>query len=285
MTKREKEAPYKKLLSKINGTEIINVNMLLSRLQLPLRSAVALIGRSNLVGAQQICLSEAFAQLSIKQASSVLTFVRHSTSKSQGAVNKAKDGAGRRLGAKKSGEQYVIPGNIIFRQRGTHWFPGDNCAMGRDHTIYATESGYVKYYKDPDRHPKRQYIGVVFERDQILPLPRNSRRRRRLGMEVSKMDTPASEEVQVRTDLVVESDGGSAVSVKQTPNVKKAKQWENLKIKSGYMYRQSNWEIGRAAERANVKVEAFKPGNRWLAWRKANARKLKTAEKRGLRKG
>ncbi|KAH0363899.1 hypothetical protein KCU89_g18998, partial [Aureobasidium melanogenum] len=78
--------------------------------------------------------------------SSTSIAVRYASHKAQGAANSAKDGAGKRLGAKKSGEQYVIPGNIIFRQRGTKWFPGDNCAMGRDHTIYATQPGYVKYY-------------------------------------------------------------------------------------------------------------------------------------------
>ncbi|TVY30833.1 54S ribosomal protein L2, mitochondrial, partial [Lachnellula occidentalis] len=177
--------------------------MLLPRLQPPLRAALTSIARSG----QSSCLNDAFAQLAIR--SPALTFVRHASHAQQGAVNKAKDGPGKRLGAKKSGEQYVIPGNIIFRQRGTHWFPGENCAMGRDHTIYATESGYVKYYKDPETHPKRQYIGVVFERAQVLPLPRNSMRRRKLNMVATQMETPPKVEVELRTDLVggVEADG------------------------------------------------------------------------------
>ena len=37
--------------------------------------------------------------------------------------------------------------------------------MGRDHTIYATQAGYVKYYRDPNINPKKQYIGVTFERN------------------------------------------------------------------------------------------------------------------------
>ena len=204
--------------------------MLLPRLQPPLRAALASIARSSPSGSSGACLNEAFAALAIKP----LVFVRHASHAQQGAVNKAKDGPGKRLGAKKSGgpysspclpsplpslqvlildktEQYVIPGNIIFRQRGTHWFPGENCAMGRDHTIYATESGYVKYYKDPERHPKRQYIGVVFERDQVLPLPRNAQRRRRLNMVAVKMEAappalPGAEGAEpVVSDLVLES--------------------------------------------------------------------------------
>lgn len=76
--------------------------MLLPRLQPPLRAALTSIARPGASGAQT-SLNEAFAQLSIKQASPVLTFVRHASHAQQGAVNKAKDGPGKRLGAKKSG--------------------------------------------------------------------------------------------------------------------------------------------------------------------------------------
>src|ERR1700712_4727277 len=54
--------------------------------------------------------------------------------------------------------------------------------MGRDHTLFAQEAGFVKSYRDPLRHPKRQYIGVVFERDQTLPTPLHAATRRRLNM-------------------------------------------------------------------------------------------------------
>lgn len=55
-----------------------------------------------------------------------------------------------------------------------------------------------------------------------------------------------------------------------------------LTLKKGYMYRESNWEIGRAAERAQVKVREFKPRDRWAAWRKRAARKEKAVEMRTL---
>lgn len=57
-----------------------------------------------------------------------------------------------------------------------------------------------------------------------------------------------------------------------------------LKLRPGYMYREANWEIGRAAERAKVKVRAYKPGDRFTAWRKTVARKARNAERRGLRR-
>ncbi|KAI5241245.1 ribosomal protein L27 [Aureobasidium subglaciale] len=226
--------------------------------------------------------------------------VRHASHKAQGAANSAKDGAGKRLGAKKSGEQYVIPGNIIFRQRGTKWFPGDNVGMGRDHTIYATQPGYVKYYKDPLKHPKRQYIGVVFERNQVLPQPPHAVRRRRLGMLAHQMENSSPSAVEFTGDFSPSNEAaipGEANISTSTPPAASKEQKAKVVVKDkrtgevvratptlrpGYQYRAANWEIGRAAERAGVKVTPFKPGNRFLAWRKSNVRKAKNAERRGL---
>lgn len=79
-------------------------------------------------------------------------------------------------------DQYVIPGNILYKQRGTIWHAGENAILGRDHTIHAAVAGYVKYYRDPARHPTRQYIGVTFSKEDKLPYPPNTPRVRRLGM-------------------------------------------------------------------------------------------------------
>ena len=58
--------------------------------------------------------------------------------KAGGSSRNGRDSAGRRLGVKKYGGEAVIPGNIIVRQRGTKWWPGEGVGMGRDHTIFAT---------------------------------------------------------------------------------------------------------------------------------------------------
>jgi hypothetical protein len=158
--------------------------------------------------------------------------------------------------------------------------------MGRDHTIYATESGYVKYYKDPEKHPKRQYIGVVFKRDQVLPLPRNSHRRRRLNMVAVKMEVSPTATEPAVTDLLLEGGGiggrKEVFKVMKKKGERKGEEGRNLKLRPGYMYREANWEIGRAAERAGVNVKAFKPRDRWTAWRKRGVRFAKNAEKRSL---
>ncbi|RMD43721.1 hypothetical protein DV735_g1466, partial [Chaetothyriales sp. CBS 134920] len=71
-------------------------------------------------------------------------FTRHASHAAQGRANGPTDSAGRRLGAKRGASEYVSPGTIIFRQRGTLWFPGENVGMGRDHSIYALQPGWVR---------------------------------------------------------------------------------------------------------------------------------------------
>ena len=67
--------------------------------------------------------------------------------KAGGSSRNGRDSAGRRLGVKIYGGQTVEPGNIIVRQRGTTWFPGEGVGMGRDHTIFATVNGQVNFRK------------------------------------------------------------------------------------------------------------------------------------------
>lgn len=67
--------------------------------------------------------------------------------KAGGSSRNGRDSAGRRLGVKLYGGQHAIPGNIICRQRGTKWFPGEGVGMGTDHTIFATVEGRVTFKK------------------------------------------------------------------------------------------------------------------------------------------
>jgi len=77
--------------------------------------------------------------------------------KAGGSSNNGRDSAGRRLGVKKSGGQAVIPGNIIIRQRGTKFFPGDNVGMGKDHTLFAKSEGRVTF---TTKRNKRTFVSV-----------------------------------------------------------------------------------------------------------------------------
>jgi large subunit ribosomal protein L27 len=65
--------------------------------------------------------------------------------KGQGSVKNGRDSVSKRLGVKKFGDEAVVAGNIIIRQRGTKFQPGRNVGLGRDYTIFALVDGRVKF--------------------------------------------------------------------------------------------------------------------------------------------
>ena len=77
--------------------------------------------------------------------------------KAGGSSRNGRDSEGRRLGVKKFGGEVVVPGNIIIRQRGTKYHPGENVGMGKDHTIFAVTDGKVAFQK---KAGGRVYVGV-----------------------------------------------------------------------------------------------------------------------------
>ena len=79
--------------------------------------------------------------------------------KSGGSSDNGRDTEGRRLGLKKSGGQSVVAGNIIIRQRGTKYHPGENVGLGKDHTIFALVEGKVEFRKSGDK----TFVSVVTE--------------------------------------------------------------------------------------------------------------------------
>jgi len=78
--------------------------------------------------------------------------------KSGGSSRNGRDSAGRRLGVKKYGGENVLAGNILVRQRGTKFWAGENVGMGRDHTLFATVTGAVKFIT---KRNDRTYVTVV----------------------------------------------------------------------------------------------------------------------------
>ncbi len=78
--------------------------------------------------------------------------------KAGGSSRNGRDSESKRLGIKKFGDQAVVPGNIIARQRGTKWHPGTGVGMGTDHTIFATVEGRVQFRAKANG---RIYISVM----------------------------------------------------------------------------------------------------------------------------
>jgi len=159
--------------------------------------------------------------------------------------------------------------------------------IGKDHTIYATVSGYVRYYQDPLRHPKRRFIGVALEREglgSVLPTPPNAASRRRLGMFASpiKHHTGANDALWLESHMNMSANSKTATSIGPSSEVggmgltnvpppaisarpRHAQHWE------------SNWSIGRTADRKGIGVRDYDRKDRWLAWRKRNQKIRKTA--------
>ncbi|KAL2537653.1 Ribosomal protein L27 family protein [Forsythia ovata] len=74
-----------------------------------------------------------------------LIFRRWATKKTAGSTKNGRDSLPKNLGVKKFGGERVIPGNIIVRQRGTRFHPGNYVGIGKDHTLYALKEGCVKF--------------------------------------------------------------------------------------------------------------------------------------------
>ena len=71
--------------------------------------------------------------------------------KGGGSAKNGRDSNSKRLGVKRADGQFVLAGNILVRQRGTKWHPGQNVGIGRDHTIFALVDGNVFF----DRNGRR----------------------------------------------------------------------------------------------------------------------------------
>lgn len=67
--------------------------------------------------------------------------------KGMGSTKNGRDSESKRLGAKRTDGQFVLAGNILYRQRGTHIHPGTNVGIGSDDTLYALVDGTVKFEK------------------------------------------------------------------------------------------------------------------------------------------
>ena len=77
--------------------------------------------------------------------------------KGAGSTKNGRDSRSNRLGVKIFGNQSVIAGNIIVRQRGTVHNPGENVGMGKDHTLFALTDGTVKFTK---KRNNKSYVSV-----------------------------------------------------------------------------------------------------------------------------
>ena len=81
--------------------------------------------------------------------------------KGMGSSKNGRDSNSQRLGIKRYGGEFVQPGSIILRQRGTRFYPGVGVGLGRDHTIYAKVKGEVQF--SPYAKGRRKKVSVITE--------------------------------------------------------------------------------------------------------------------------
>ena len=79
--------------------------------------------------------------------------------KAGGSTRNGRDSESKRLGVKRYGGEAVLAGNILVRQRGTHFHPGKNVGCGRDHPLFAKADGNVRFVQRGPR--KRKFVEVV----------------------------------------------------------------------------------------------------------------------------
>lgn len=79
--------------------------------------------------------------------------------KAGGSSRNGRDSQSKRLGVKRFGDQAVTAGNILIRQRGTHFHPGVNVGCGRDHTLFALVDGKVKF--ETKGAQQRTFVSVI----------------------------------------------------------------------------------------------------------------------------
>ena len=79
--------------------------------------------------------------------------------KAGGSTRNGRDSDSKRLGVKRFGGETVRAGNILVRQRGTHFHAGPNVGLGRDHTLFATSDGEVRFDRKGPR--SRRFVSVI----------------------------------------------------------------------------------------------------------------------------
>jgi large subunit ribosomal protein L27 len=79
--------------------------------------------------------------------------------KAGGSSRNGRDSESQRLGVKRYGGQLVLAGNIIVRQRGTEFHPGENVGLGKDHTLFALVEGHVQFAIKGEK--RRRTVSIV----------------------------------------------------------------------------------------------------------------------------
>jgi large subunit ribosomal protein L27 len=108
--------------------------------------------------------------------------------KGVGSSDNGRDSKSKRLGVKLFGGQVAVAGNILVRQRGTRFHPGENVYMGRDHTLHASIDGVVVFTRKRD---DRNYVSVLPQVAEVVDTPAPARKAAPKSAPAPKAEAPA----------------------------------------------------------------------------------------------
>jgi len=119
--------------------------------------------------------------------------------KGVGSTKNGRDSNSKRLGVKIYGGQLALAGNIIVRQRGTKFHPGENVGIGKDHTIFAKIDGLVEFKR---KRNDRNYISILpFEGDDVaVAAPKPKKAKAAKPAPEAKATAPAAKEAAPKAD-------------------------------------------------------------------------------------
>jgi large subunit ribosomal protein L27 len=145
--------------------------------------------------------------------------------------------------------------------------------MGRDFTIHSMATGYVKYYRDPARHPDRKYIGVTFNKEDVLPYPAHAERKRRLGKTAHTITEKKEEPTLSPSGIPF-----------QVTRVEKGEPDRLLRLRKDYSYREDNWRIGRLVETTGLKIKKFRTRKQYFRHRRWRREREIAGQKKAAKK-
>lgn len=149
--------------------------------------------------------------------------------KGGGSTRNGRDSNAQRLGVKCFGSEYVIPGNIIVRQRGTHFHPGENVGLGKDYTIFSKIEGVVVFERMHGRNGQKR-ISVYPE--NVVPVSHGGTLQ--AGAEVAVVEAPAPKAKRAATAKIEAPSPAAAPAPKARTTKKAAKaEGDNLTVIEG----------------------------------------------------
>lgn len=139
--------------------------------------------------------------------------------KGVGSSDNGRDSKSKRLGVKLFGGQVAVAGNILVRQRGTRFHPGENVYMGRDHTLHASIDGVVVFTRKRD---DRNYVSVLPQVAEVVDTPAPAKKAAPKSAPAPKAEAP-----------VAAPKAEAAEEKKAAPKKEKAPKLDDLKIIEG----------------------------------------------------